>query len=249
MAIQCKFYAPGHKVSKADIDTFLSASGKEPFARRIVVDTSGTDWGKNAKTRSKASKSLSRVSPWRICAIQTSTGARIHWARCRHPRPASAKFLEITRYAQVPQSWRGSPNTTAEPWSWLAAPARPSLRSPSLASSWSEKAALRGFFSQSPRSHSSIRRWMIRLPRPMARLPRGQCVRIRKYRQPRETILLPIPRSIYRSRRRLTHSALLIHCVQITQPRVCRLFSRPINPSSSSTMHKRSLVTVGVTST
>lgn len=49
VAIQCKFYAPDHKVSKADIDTFLSASGKEPFARRIVVDTSGTDWGKNAQ--------------------------------------------------------------------------------------------------------------------------------------------------------------------------------------------------------
>ena len=49
VAIQCKFYAPGHKVTKADIDTFLSASGKEPFARRIVVDTSGTDWGKNAQ--------------------------------------------------------------------------------------------------------------------------------------------------------------------------------------------------------
>ena len=49
VAIQCKFYAPGHKVSKADIDTFLSASGKEPFARRIVVDTSGTDWSKNAQ--------------------------------------------------------------------------------------------------------------------------------------------------------------------------------------------------------
>ena len=49
VAIQCKFYAPDHKVSKADIDTFLSASGKEPFARRILVDTSGTDWGKNAQ--------------------------------------------------------------------------------------------------------------------------------------------------------------------------------------------------------
>ena len=49
VAIQCKFYAPGHNVSKADIDTFLSASGKEPFARRIVVDTSCTNWGKNAQ--------------------------------------------------------------------------------------------------------------------------------------------------------------------------------------------------------
>ena len=88
----------------------------------------GIDWARTPKTRSKASQSPSRVSPWRICTIQTSTGARIHWARCRHPRPASAKFLEITRYAHVPQSWRGSPNTTVEPWSWLVAPARPSRR-------------------------------------------------------------------------------------------------------------------------
>ena len=49
VAVQCKFYAPGHRIQKADIDSFLSASGKEPFARRIVVDTSGAPWGKNAQ--------------------------------------------------------------------------------------------------------------------------------------------------------------------------------------------------------
>ena len=49
VAIQCKFYALGHRIQKADIDSFLSASGKEPFARRIVVDTSGAPWGKNAQ--------------------------------------------------------------------------------------------------------------------------------------------------------------------------------------------------------
>ena len=53
------------------------------------------------KTRSRASRSQSRVSPWRICAIRTSTGARIHWAHCRRPRPASARSLEITRYARA----------------------------------------------------------------------------------------------------------------------------------------------------
>lgn len=45
VAIQCKFYAPGHHVQKADINSFLSASGKEPFARRIVVNTSEAPWG------------------------------------------------------------------------------------------------------------------------------------------------------------------------------------------------------------
>ena len=43
VAIQCKFYAPGHTVHKRDIDSFLAASGKAPFTRRILVDTSGTD--------------------------------------------------------------------------------------------------------------------------------------------------------------------------------------------------------------
>ena len=49
VAIQCKFYALGHRIQKADVDSFLSASGKEPFGRRIVVDTSGAPWGKNAQ--------------------------------------------------------------------------------------------------------------------------------------------------------------------------------------------------------
>ena len=35
VAIQCKFYALGHRIQKADIDSFLSASAKEPFGRRI----------------------------------------------------------------------------------------------------------------------------------------------------------------------------------------------------------------------
>jgi predicted helicase len=47
-AIQCKFYAAGHRVQKPDLDTFLSASGKLPFTRRMFVDTTGVEWGKNA---------------------------------------------------------------------------------------------------------------------------------------------------------------------------------------------------------
>lgn len=48
VAIQCKFYAEGHHVSKKDIDTFLSASGTNDFAQRIIVST-GADWGPNAE--------------------------------------------------------------------------------------------------------------------------------------------------------------------------------------------------------
>jgi len=48
-AIQCKFYSPKHKIQKADIDSFISASGKEPFRRRIVIDSTEADWGANAE--------------------------------------------------------------------------------------------------------------------------------------------------------------------------------------------------------
>ena len=39
VAIQCKFYARGSTIGKNDIDSFLSASGKEGFAQRIIVST------------------------------------------------------------------------------------------------------------------------------------------------------------------------------------------------------------------
>lgn len=46
-AIQCKCYAPGTRISKAHIDSFISASARDPFTRRIIVDT-GDDWGRAA---------------------------------------------------------------------------------------------------------------------------------------------------------------------------------------------------------
>ena len=53
-AIQCKFFAPKTTVTKAMLDSFLSASGKSledgtpEFASRLIVSTSDT-WGKNAE--------------------------------------------------------------------------------------------------------------------------------------------------------------------------------------------------------
>lgn len=48
VAIQCKFYDPNNYLQKEHIDSFLAASGKQPFAQRLIVST--TDhWGKNAE--------------------------------------------------------------------------------------------------------------------------------------------------------------------------------------------------------
>lgn len=43
-AIQCKFYAPRHKIAKADIDSFLAASSRPPFTDRIVMDSTEGEW-------------------------------------------------------------------------------------------------------------------------------------------------------------------------------------------------------------
>lgn len=48
-AIQCKFYSPTHRIQKGDIDSFISASGKAPFVRRVVIDTTEVPWGANAE--------------------------------------------------------------------------------------------------------------------------------------------------------------------------------------------------------
>lgn len=47
-AIQCKFYAPDHKITKKDIDTFFSASGKSWFSHRVIVATTN-HWNGNAE--------------------------------------------------------------------------------------------------------------------------------------------------------------------------------------------------------
>ena len=46
-AIQCKNYVSSHKMAKADIDSFMSASGKTYFTYRIIISTV-TDWTDNA---------------------------------------------------------------------------------------------------------------------------------------------------------------------------------------------------------
>ena len=48
-AIQCKFYRPEHRMQKSDIDSFFTASGKAPFTRRLIIDTTTRDWSVHAE--------------------------------------------------------------------------------------------------------------------------------------------------------------------------------------------------------
>ena len=48
-AIQAKCYAAETRIQKSHIDSFISASGKEPFRRRVVLDTTEGEWSANAE--------------------------------------------------------------------------------------------------------------------------------------------------------------------------------------------------------
>lgn len=49
-AIQCKFYQSTHTISKADLDSFISASASANFTRLMLIDTSTQPIGKNAQS-------------------------------------------------------------------------------------------------------------------------------------------------------------------------------------------------------
>lgn len=48
-AVQCKFYAEGYRIQKADIDSFLSSSQTRHFSRGLIFDTTGAPWSANAE--------------------------------------------------------------------------------------------------------------------------------------------------------------------------------------------------------
>ena len=47
-AIQCKLYAETYRLQKGDIDSFFTASGKKPFAHRVIVSTTN-HWSEPAE--------------------------------------------------------------------------------------------------------------------------------------------------------------------------------------------------------
>ena len=48
-AIQCKFYEADKRIAKADLDSFISASGNEIFQQRIIIDTTVQPWSAHAE--------------------------------------------------------------------------------------------------------------------------------------------------------------------------------------------------------
>ena len=100
-AIQCKFLAKGKTVSKAEVDSFLAASSRKYFSRRLVIDTTGKPWSKQAEETIRDQDppvvriglhELNRSSiDW---GVYVGDGTIANKVALKTPRPHQAKAIE-----------------------------------------------------------------------------------------------------------------------------------------------------------
>lgn len=84
-AIQCKCYAEDHRVRKADIDSFFTASGQKPFTQRIIVTTTN-DWSENAEN-----SLVGQTPPVYKIDLQDLENSQIDWAKYQPSAPPALK--------------------------------------------------------------------------------------------------------------------------------------------------------------
>jgi len=75
-AVQCKFYAADYRILKGDIDSFFTASGRRPFTRRMIVDSTTAPWSEHAE----AALEGQTVETIRV-SLDTLEQSGVDWAR------------------------------------------------------------------------------------------------------------------------------------------------------------------------
>ncbi|MDH1274159.1 type ISP restriction/modification enzyme [Stenotrophomonas sp. GD03937] len=81
VAIQCKFYAPSYTLQKGDIDSFFTASGKAPFASRLIVSTTDK-WSKHAEDALDAQQ-----IPCARLRVQDLEDSAVDWSKFSLAKP------------------------------------------------------------------------------------------------------------------------------------------------------------------
>lgn len=99
VAVQCKFYAPETRIQKSHLDSFLAESGKEPFKRRIFVETTGATWSANAEEAIQGqSKPVTRIG------LADLRASNIDWSTFSFSRPEVAPQLQAHKVAREHQT-------------------------------------------------------------------------------------------------------------------------------------------------
>ena len=75
-AVQCKLFDPDRCIMKVDIDSFISASSKDEFAERLIVETTEVPWSENALAM-VADQSIPTTS----IGLQNLRESRVDWSR------------------------------------------------------------------------------------------------------------------------------------------------------------------------
>jgi len=93
-AIQCKFYDADHRLQKKDIDSFFTASGRKPFAHRVIV--SSTDhWSDNAENAL-----VDQQPPVSKITLHDLEASQIDWARYQPRTTVALKAKKSLRSHQ-----------------------------------------------------------------------------------------------------------------------------------------------------
>ncbi len=75
VAIQCKFFDRNRTIRKEDIDSFVSASGKEMFAERLIVETTDIPWSPKAEAMLKG-----QTIPIRRIGLRDLQESAVDWS-------------------------------------------------------------------------------------------------------------------------------------------------------------------------
>ncbi|MFO1440747.1 MAG: type ISP restriction/modification enzyme [Verrucomicrobiaceae bacterium] len=84
-AIQCKCYDEHHRIMRRDIDSFFTASGREPFTQRLIVTTTN-DWSEHAEDAL-----LKQQPPVLKIDLQDLENSQIDWAKYQPSKPPALK--------------------------------------------------------------------------------------------------------------------------------------------------------------
>ncbi len=90
-AIQCKLYATDYHLTKSDIDSFFTASGKKPFKHRVIV-SSTNHWTEHAEEALRDQQPP--VSKIDLFDLENS---QIDWAKYQPKKPPALKVRKTPR--------------------------------------------------------------------------------------------------------------------------------------------------------
>ena len=92
-AIQCKFRQPDTSITKAEIDSFISASSSSDFARRVLIDTTTRPAARNVEaTIENLEKEFSRISLDELDKSPINWTAYIQDEKIRSARKKELRF-------------------------------------------------------------------------------------------------------------------------------------------------------------